>query len=310
MSLLERIWDTITIYGLGGLLKPWQIGRTSLAEANANRKKMLIEAQTEMDIMKVKNGTVAINDKGEMIANENEKLIQLMLDDEKMQILRRKINLLKTLDKTFLLLEDNIDNCDETSEKPTEEWFERWREYSEKANIEEIQVLWAKILNQEIRYGGSISLRTLDFLKSISRKEAKMIEKVFTFAFQNFLIHHVSNKEFGWAEQDTTLAEMGITEGMLMELQYLNILSDVDSMGVYRNLESISNIKYLVEIVIGKHIITIMNDDIKRKISLCAYRFTVLGMELMGILGLDRDMEYFNVLFNKLKSVGYEVIIK
>jgi hypothetical protein len=310
MSLRERIWDTLTIHGLGGLLKPWQIGRTGIADARVQRKKMLIEAQTEMDIMKVKSGEVTINDKGEMVANENENLIQVMLDDEKMNILRKKTNLLKTLDKTFLMLEDNTENCDETSEKPSEEWFERWREYSEKANIEEMQILWAKILNQEIRYGGSISLRTMDFLRSISRKEAILIEKICKMAFQNILIYNVDNKKYTLPNNDTILVEKGINYNILLVLEYLGVISGIDSMGVIFEWKTISNDSFLFIIKIGENTIKIANENPKMIIYVCAYQFSILGMELMKILNLEKDMEYFGIIFNKLRSLGFKVEIE
>ena len=327
MSLRERIWDTIFINGLGGLLKSWQIERTGLAEAHVQRKKMLIEAQTEMDIMKVKSGAITINDRGEMVTNENDKFIQVMLDDEKMQVLKRKVNLLKTLDKTFLLLEDKTENCDETSEMPSEEWFERWREYSEKANIEEMQELWAKILNQEIRYGGSISLRTLDFLRSISRKEAKMIEKIFTFSFYDILIYHVGktqsdledNKDLFWDngfdailgnDENTLLTKMGIMKDTLEELQCLGIITGVDTFGKISELVSTSNDIFSLEMKIGKNIVTITSENKKDKIVLHNFKFSILGIELMKILNLDKNMEYFNLVFNMIKSLGFKVTIE
>jgi len=308
MNILDKFWDTIINNGLGGLLKPWQIKRVSLAEAISQRKKMLIEAQTQMDIIKIKNGAIAIDEKGEKTTSDD--LIDALLDDERLQVIKRKTNLLNTLDKTFSLLESNTDKCDESSEKPSDEWFDRWREYSEKANVEEVQDLWARILNQEIRYGGSISLRTLDFIRSISRDEAKLMEKVFSLSLINKLIYYVTDKSSDWGgDKNSFLPKVGVTGKVLSELQYLKIIDGIDSLGVVLELPSLSADNYLQIIIIGGYKITITNKK-NSKVIIHAYQFTVLGLELMKILRIDKDIEYFNQLFGRLKNVGFEILIE
>jgi hypothetical protein len=306
MNILEKLWDTIINNGLGGLLKPWQIERVGLAEAKTQRKKMLIVAQTEIDILKVKNGTLTINDDGNKSISED--LLDILLSDEKLQILKRKTNFLKALDKTFLMLETNLEKCDESSEKPSAEWFDRWREYSEKANTEEVQELWARILNQEIRYGGSISLRTLDFLRSISTNEAKLIEKVFTLEHRKMLIYYVTNSRSDWSgESNSFLPKIGITPRAMAALEYLGIIEGVNTLGVVTEIHSSFDDMYLIKIKIDDNTITITNKSKDSKIVVHAYQFTVLGLELMKILRLKRDIEYFNLLFGSLKVYGFEI---
>ena len=103
---------------------------------------------------------------------------------------------------------------------------------------------------------------------------------------------------------------MEITDSILMELQYLGIITGVDSLGRSRELFSISKDNFLVKIKIGKNIITIMNDDVKSRLFLYAYEFTILGMELMKIIQLDKDMEYLEIIITKLRYLGFDVKIE
>jgi len=309
MNIVEKLWDTIINNGLGALFKPWQIKRVALAEAISKRKQMLIEAQTEMDIIKIKSGAVTIDDKGEKTLSND--LIDALLMDENLQVIKRKMNLLNAVDKTFTLLESDTEKCDERSEKPSDEWFDRWREYSEKANTEEVQNLWARILNQEIRYGGSVSLRTLDFIRSVSTNEAKLIEKVFSFSIENLLVYNITNDTSDLTDdKKSLLPKMGVTKHALSELQYLGIIEGVNSFGVISDIPSSFTDKYYQKIEIGDKNITISNMDKNSKVFFLSYQFTILGLELIKILQLKKDIAYFIQLFNNLRAKGFEVIIE
>jgi hypothetical protein len=311
MGLFEKLCSTLISNGLNWLLKPGQIEQNGLAEAHVQRKKMLLQAKTEMDIEKIKQGLIEVNDNGEIQSVENTDIIKLMLDDEKKQIIKKKINLLGTTKKVFALIEENSEDENIQSNNIDIDWFDRWREYAEKANADEVQYLWARILNQEIRNSGSISLRTLDFIRYISRDEALSIEKICSIAFKGSIIYHVSNKNAEWIDGNITLLDqININSMNLMELQYLGIIESVDTMGAIYELRSQSNDIYLYRVKINEHIITIKNNDKTAKIVYSGFPLTKLGRELRNILLPKTDMNYINIIFDRMKELGFEVEIQ
>jgi hypothetical protein len=308
MGLFEKLCDTLISHGLSWLLKSGQIEQNGLAEARIQRKKMLLQAKTEIDIEKLKQGLIEVNDNGEIQPIENMDIIKLMLGDEREQIIKKKINLLDTTEKVFTLIKENPENKDFQSDNIDIDWFDRWREYAEKANTDEVQYIWARILNQEFRNNGSISLRTLDFIRNISKSEAVLIEKICSIAFNGSIIYHVSNKNAEWIDGSITLLDqIGINQMTLMELQYLGIIESVDSMGMIYELNSQSKDVYLIRMRLNDHIIIVKNNDSTAKIVYSGFPLTKLGRELRNILQLKTNMNYFNIIFDRMKKLGFEV---
>ena len=95
------------------------------------------------------------------------------------------------------------------------DWLGAFNKYAETKSNAEIQQLWAKILSSEIRKPGSTSLRTLDFLSTVSMRDAKRIVSIFTFALNSTFIPHWVHEEdkYSFAEF-FSLQEIGIISGV------------------------------------------------------------------------------------------------
>ncbi len=59
-----------------------------------------------------------------------------------------------------------------------DDWITRFFDISKDISSEELQFIWSKILSGEIKQPGSFSLRTLEVIKSLSRAEAEVFQKV------------------------------------------------------------------------------------------------------------------------------------
>ncbi|SOD90159.1 DUF2806 domain-containing protein [Spirosoma fluviale] len=89
------------------------------------------------------------------------------------QQLRKFANLDKVIETAFEQLEQQEDTI---SDKPVDEdWTNRFINYASDVSNEEIQRLWGKVLAGEISRPESYSLRTLEFLRSVSKVEAEII---------------------------------------------------------------------------------------------------------------------------------------
>ena len=64
------------------------------------------------------------------------------------------------------------------AEKPEPEWVSRFFDIAAGITTEQLQYLWGRILAGEIKQPGSFSLRTLDVLRNLSRKEAESFVKL------------------------------------------------------------------------------------------------------------------------------------
>jgi hypothetical protein len=321
MSLKEKFLFTLASNSLKWVEKlltgPAQIEKNGIAEARVHRIKMLLDAKTKNDIQKFEQGLIEIDDNGEIVSLEN--AIAVMLDDEKKHVIKQKLNLLSTTEKAYNLLEDNSE--EQLSENHTDidsYWFERWREEAEKANTDNVQNLWAKILNQEMRTPKSVSLRTMSFIKDLSKEEAKLIELIISTSFEDFVVYDIrkgkiKKSEAEWStmpnEDNSLLIQIGVTYDQIFELNELGIISGVSLGGFSRNILSRSDNKYLCNICVNNEIMTIVNDDANICVELCFYRLTAIGVELKNILKLNDDKAYYDLFLKKIKDLGFELTV-
>ena len=101
---------------------------------------------------------------------------------------------------------------DDASEEIETDWLNAFKQYAETKSDSEIQQLWARILSSEIRSPGSASLRTLQFLSTVSSDEASLIVKLFNCTVDEQIAPAwmLEQKNFGAAER-LLLEEIGIT---------------------------------------------------------------------------------------------------
>lgn len=114
-----------------------------------------------------------------------------------------------------------VDHLDENSpredapESIDDDWLNAFKRFSETKSNADIQQLWARILSAEIRKPGSTSLRTLDFLSTVSMEDAKRIVKIFPFVMNNmFIPNWVYKENYHPYGEFLTLQEMGVVSGV------------------------------------------------------------------------------------------------
>ena len=74
---------------------------------------------------------------------------------------------------------------DVSSELPDDDWIARFFDYSKDVSDEHVQYLWGRILSREIQQPRTFSVRTLNFLRNLSRSEAELIEKLAPYAVRH-----------------------------------------------------------------------------------------------------------------------------
>jgi hypothetical protein len=207
--------------------------RVRMARANAQAR--LIETQAEMDVGAIKAGLKRVNDVGELVAvqaeilpplieaSEPEKYVEVAMAAERQRAARRQRNLVTIVSKAA---EEASETPDDTvSDRPVDDdWFARWLSGAEDVSDEQMQQLWARILAGEVRQPNTFSLRTVEFLRTLSPSEANSIAKLAPF--------HISKGSiFCGLGSDAFLEQAKLTFAELIELRDIGIIDGIEGIG-------------------------------------------------------------------------------
>lgn len=147
-----------------------------------------------------------------------------MLDYKAMCAQFRERNVTKALAKAIQACPD-----DEVADEQLDpDWFFMWMENAGNFSREEINDLWAKLLERELKSPESISLRTMDTLRTMSKAEAQAFSKICKYCMEfgdtRFIYsdsHAGRTYPFNW--DDMIKAEeaglIQIKEGLMQEIR-------------------------------------------------------------------------------------------
>ncbi|ALB56169.1 Membrane-fusion protein [Cronobacter universalis NCTC 9529] len=322
-KLVEKLWETVGAKSISALCKPGQIRREGLANIEIERKKMLILAQTEKEIEDIKSGKaiVSLND------FNNPKIISLEGEQQydKSGSMEPYINmdsLTKTIRANFLanelqkemnianslIIAEEIlstDQTEPTTEQIEDDWLYRWRDSASTSSSEKLQELWGRILAGEMKSPGSYSLRTIDFIKNLTQKEATQIQKLFSFVFFGNII---KNKEIGEDFNNEYLKEQ-LRFGFLSEMQALGVISGVESFGLTSTFKSLKEEEFYHFYIYNDKVMQITHNDPKKELILGVIILTPLGHELRSLCPVTIDSTYLNYVIELIKSLGFKITI-
>lgn len=313
-ELIGKLWDTAVKDGIGSLLTPWHVRRVGKANADARRDELLLLAQTEQDINDIKSGKKQYTPERKLITVVDQKTDQELTEFERIEPTfslenisisaqnRVRANRLQeeiNITKTILFAEEELElNHQEGSDSPIDDdWFTRWRDSAEKINSEQLQRLWAKALAGEIANPGSYSLRTLDFIKNISKNEATNISKLAPYVINGLLC------------QVPCIEQSGIDFSFLLEMEDLGILSGIKGGGLEVTMRSSKTDSYDCHLIHEGKIIIFKHSEPNKVMRLKCYKVTTLGTEVLSLGVFPIVHEYVEQVASKIKAQGFEVTI-
>ncbi|MBF6058012.1 DUF2806 domain-containing protein [Thiomicrorhabdus heinhorstiae] len=179
-------------------------------------------------------------------------------------------------------------NADDVpNEELDEDWITRFFNSAQDVSSEQMQELWGKILAGEIKKPGQYSLKTLDFLKNLTKKDASQIEKVCKLALRYHHMSFIGINDKKWLED-----QRAIVPGDHFALGELGVLYPTDlRIRMFRTPDVEED--YLLH---GSFILSLKRGEIKSEISLPMWKFTVIGTELLSLLPPSDDLEYLRVI--------------
>jgi len=172
---LTRLIEVIS-GGFGAISKPYLIKKT--AEAKAYEVKVIAEAMTEsrklLTNSEYDDGKIKVLSPD---AQPND--LPALPNRVTARIQYQELQKQQNIESVCSSAADEL--AQETSvpdSKPEPEWVSRFMEIASGISTEEIQRLWGRILAGEIKQPGAFSLRTLDVLRNLSKKEVESFVKL------------------------------------------------------------------------------------------------------------------------------------
>lgn len=191
---------------------------------------------------------------------------------------KRQINIDKVIKWTI----DNVDLNENTSnEKVDEDWITKFFNVVWDVSSEKMQLIWSKILAWEIQKPWKFSLRTLDILKNIDKKEADSFMKISTLVVNDTDIFKLWWKDeiFNW---------FGINYNDILLSQEAWLLLPTNTLNFTLNSEGWW----------GEQKFYFKNKIIHVKLNKSMYAFQIFWLtkawtDLMKIISPDVNEEYF-----------------
>ncbi len=307
-KLLIKMWETLTDKGVGSLLRPGQMRREGLAATDVKRQEMLTLAQAEVDAQAIREGRKQALPGGTLkdlhapteVVDDPLTLHHVMERAEqahRADILRKEVNVAKAILHAEEALEDEEQ---EPSDKPIDDdWLYRWRDYAGNTSNEDLQQLWGRVLAGEVKSPGLCSLRTLEFIKNVSRYEAELIESISQFVINGDLILDTTTTNQTSSSQDfrklLEIQELGLISGVGMALASKPAMMPEGSGSVYY-------FGYH-----GKYLI-ITSQRQPHQLSLSGvFKVTNIGRQVFALVKAKPNLEYIKLFANKIKSQGCTV---
>ena len=180
-----------------------------------NQQKLLgVSECVPMGIFDAQDNQLTINNEKELIERTKHRLLQ--------QEVSRQKTLEDILEKAdaALVTDTEVHSVDEEVD---EGWFKQFVNYAQDITNEDLRLLWAKILANEVRRPDTYSLRTLEFLHLLSRKEAEVIRKM-----AQFVVFDINGEAYILKVKTTEEYKFNA----IMMLMELGLLDNSSSLGI------------------------------------------------------------------------------
>ena len=307
-KLVLRLWETLAEKGIGGLLSPWQTRRTGRARIEIQREGRLALAQAERDIKDIRAGRKQFTADYRLVegsvpnddtATRDDLATHVLAATAQRNLLREQMRAEVNVAKALLSAEADLES--DAQEPPDgtvdDDWLFRWRDSASKVSSEKLQALWGRVFAGEIKSPGSFSLRTLEFLKNLSQREARWIEKLAPFVIDN---------DFVFGGKQELLDSEGIEFSFLVELQDLGIVTQA-APGMLKPLRStVPNVFERVLVSYNRALVA-THKDAKKRVDLEAYRLTSLGSQVLRLGSFTTHETYLRSAGEAIQHQGFKV---
>lgn len=258
--LIEKISDAV-----GGIFKPYQIKRIAKAEVEAEK----IRALANIEIKELQQRALV-----RFVAEETKKQVNIE------SIAAKSINDL---------------NDDAHPENIEDDWISNFFDKCRLISNDEMQNLWARVLAGEANNPGTYSKRTVDFIHSIDRSDARLFTSLCSYMW--FLTNFVP---LIYDVQDEIYTKSGITFNSLQHLDEIGLISFEHLAGYQKiHLPQIIKIFYY-----GTPINIKFNKQKDNDLNIGKVLLSKIGQELAPISGSNPIPEFLDYVLHKWTKMG------
>ena len=294
MTPIEKLID-VAASGIGAiagpLLLPYKAkmqAKADIIEAKgkADSTKLIAQAQAEAkDILIQKQKTTYIEKNQTNIEMNAADLVQTKIQ---FQEEKRLNNIQNIVSQAKDKLPDQVNN------KPVDpDWTARFFQNAQDISTEEMQQIWSSILAGEVETPGRTSLRTLDILKNMTKKEAELFSAVMRYKIGSNIFHNIKNIDNYTNVKHNDILLLG-EWGLIQSGLGLSIQINGEK---YTNLGSH-----------GDHLIRLYTES-KQKISISVHLLTQPAIELSLFLNCSTDFKYLRLLSQFFRQKNYQLQI-
>lgn len=103
------------------------------------------------------------------------------------RLLTQEVRKQENIEQILSITAEELKDEPEVSNRPVDEdWLNRYINFAGDITNKEIQFIWGKVLAGEIKRPETFSLRTLELIRNLNIDEARLIEKIGSFAFSMY----------------------------------------------------------------------------------------------------------------------------
>ena len=289
---LKRLIEVISS-GIGKVYQPYLIRKT--ADAKAYEIKIISDAiaasQQTLPHSQYTDGKVTLSSTDKLPTNSPSLLsrasVRLEYQNQRQQ---QNIEAVCAHAATELAKEQSVPEI-----KPDSEWVSRFINIASDVSTETVQDLWGRILAGEIKQPGSFSLRTLEVLRNLSRKEAESFERLASYCLcvgsQVFFIDpnaYIFKKEGGLTFTDI----LALKDAGIVSANEAGFSVEPSPAGVTQ------------QFLYGPLILLIERESDTPKLHSNVGVLTRVGMELLPLLTITPDMDYVSLIQKQFHADG------
>jgi hypothetical protein len=179
------------------------------------------------------------------------------------------------------------ETTDIPDKKPDEDWVTRFFGAAQDVSSDQLQELWGRILAGEIKKPGTYSLRTLEFVKNLTKSDASFVEHVGKFAINWSGTAFLATHDKKWLQENRQ-----IYDGHQLAIGELGAMYPSDlHLKIFRD-DAIQEEVF----VSGDVLLLVKRGEIKTEIQLPIWKFTDVGKELLELVPSAQDDVYLETL--------------
>ena len=270
----------------GPMLAPWKARREAAAklteaEAEAGSLKLIAAAQAD-----ARRSLVPPDEAGRGVLDISKEGIEQRIE---FQEKKRQANIASVVREAA----DDLQDKEAPDQEPDPDWTARFFDCVQDVTSEDMQKLWSQVLSGEVESPGRTSLRTLDILKNMTRRDALMFHNVCGYVIQDFILK----------SDEIQMKYPALSLANLLSLQDAGLINADPMLANIFNL----NVHPHSSLILYQNLLLRISAKDKIEFRVPSYPLTSAGKELHQFAKCEPCMDYLTSFSRLLRGKGCEL---